>query len=335
LSYSFWFLLGQDIDRPIGGVKQIYRLAEALSTIGYRSFIIQKTTSFRPTWFNFLGRDKLRFISYDQFNKTRLNPSSDVLVLPETIINLFFNFPGIPKIVFNQNYGYTFGEKINLRSDFVWKVYSSPELVKVLCVSLADSDFLRHCLGLNTSLISRLINPIEVELFKPSFPKSRKIVYMPRKNTQHAYVVSSLLTSSDWFSDKGWSLVPLSNLTHNQIAQHLKDSFIFLAFGCPEGFGLPIAEALASGCHVVGYDGVGGSELFSLVSSTNSTHPVPYFDFHSFCQKTKSLVYSYDVDYRCSSDYDHLIESSNLIRSVYNFANFTNSVHSAFSSFKV
>tara|TARA_B100000674_G_C37618455_1_gene813139 strand:+ start:192 stop:539 length:348 start_codon:yes stop_codon:yes gene_type:complete len=35
-----------------------------------------------------------------------------------------------------------------------------------------------------------------------------------------------------------------------------------LAFGHPEGFGLPIAEAMAAGCWVVGYSGGGGQELF-------------------------------------------------------------------------
>ena len=97
---------------------------------------------------------------------------------------------------------------------------------------------------------------------------------------------------------------------------------------------MPIAEALASGCHVVGYDGVGGSELFSLVSSTYSSHPIKYFDFTSFYQKIKSLALTFDSNYKSLSDYNHLLESSNLIRSVYNFSSFTDSVASAFASFK-
>ena len=37
---------------------------------------------------------------------------------------------------------------------------------------------------------------------------------------------------------------------------------MFVALGHTEGFGLPLAEALAAGCLVAGYDGGGGRELF-------------------------------------------------------------------------
>ena len=99
---SFWFLLGQDLDRPIGGVKQIYRLAEALSNIGFRSFIVQKTSEFRPSWFTFSDADNLSFVSFEYFRNANLLQNSAVLVLPETIINLFFNFPGVPKIILTR-----------------------------------------------------------------------------------------------------------------------------------------------------------------------------------------------------------------------------------------
>ena len=42
----------------------------------------------------------------------------------------------------------------------------------------------------------------------------------------------------------------------------LRESLIFLSFSYREGFGLPPAEAMASGCIVVGYTGVGGEEFF-------------------------------------------------------------------------
>ena len=54
---------------------------------------------------------------------------------------------------------------------------------------------------------------------------------------------------------------------------------IFLSFGHPEGFGLPVAEALASQCAVVGYDGIGGRELFNLSSNYGLSEMVPYGDY--------------------------------------------------------
>ena len=40
----------------------------------------------------------------------------------------------------------------------------------------------------------------------------------------------------------------LHDLAHSEVADFLNGALLFLAFGHPEGFGLPIAEAMASGC---------------------------------------------------------------------------------------
>jgi glycosyltransferase involved in cell wall biosynthesis len=47
------------------------------------------------------------------------------------------------------------------------------------------------------------------------------------------------------------------------VADTLGGTTVFVSLGHTESFGLPVAEALASGCLVVGYDGGGGHELFS------------------------------------------------------------------------
>jgi glycosyltransferase involved in cell wall biosynthesis len=65
----------------------------------------------------------------------------------------------------------------------------------------------------------------------------------------------------------GWQGEPLAQLSHAQVAERLNGARLFLAFGHPEGFGLPIAEAMAAGCWVVGYSGGGGAELFRFGAS--------------------------------------------------------------------
>ena len=49
--YRYWLALHPDIRRPIGGVKQVHRLAEALTHLGRESRIIQDNAEFHPGWF--------------------------------------------------------------------------------------------------------------------------------------------------------------------------------------------------------------------------------------------------------------------------------------------
>ena len=50
-------------------------------------------------------------------------------------------------------------------------------------------------------------------------------------------------------------------MQHEEVACALQDSLLFLSCGHPEGFGLPLAEAIACGCLVVGYHGLGRPRL--------------------------------------------------------------------------
>ena len=57
----------------------------------------------------------------------------------------------------------------------------------------------------------------------------------------------------------GFQEIP--QLEHNQVALAMQEALIYLSCGHPEGFGLPLAEAIACGCMVVGYHGLGGRDF--------------------------------------------------------------------------
>ena len=86
---------------------------------------------------------------------------------------------------------------------------------------------------------------------------------MPRKNPDHVNAVLLGLQRANLVNSSNWHAEPLIDLSHNDVARYLNSARLFLSFGHPEGFGLPIAEAMASGCWVVGYSG-GGGRAFSL-----------------------------------------------------------------------
>ena len=83
----FWFLLQQDVDRPIGGVKQIYIVASIISDLGYSVSIVQGTSAFRPSWFP-VDRLNFRTVGNNDFSAQRLDPNIDVVVIPETFLPL-------------------------------------------------------------------------------------------------------------------------------------------------------------------------------------------------------------------------------------------------------
>ena len=289
----YWLALHPDLERPIGGVKQMHRFAEALTACGREATVIQEQASFHPGWFS----SEVSTISFKQWRKQEwrcavdLSPARDVVVLPETFLNVFERYaPGLPKLIFNQNGAYSFGTgkpKDALDPAEVLRLYQHPELLHVLCVSEHDEQLLARGLALGAAQVSRLVNGIEPELFRPGGPKRRQIAYMPRKNGRDAAIVAALLQAQPWWP--GWQLVPIHKQPQAEVARILRESLVFLAFGHPEGFGLPLAEALACGCALVGYSGLGGRELFALGAEHGVALEVAYGDWLGFVQGVAAL----------------------------------------------
>jgi len=104
-------------------------------------------------------------------------------------------------------------------------------------------------------------------IFSPDQLKENLLYWMPRKNPDHVKAVLLGMKRGGMPYNQGWKARPMNDLTHLQVAERLNAARIFLSFGHPEGFGLPVAEAMASGCWVVGYSGGGGAELFRYGAS--------------------------------------------------------------------
>ena len=81
----------------------------------------------------------------------------------------------------------------------------------------------------------------------------------------------------------------LGRLTHQEIAHELQDALVFLSTGHPEGFGLPLAEAIACGCIVVGYDGLGSRDF-----CYPALHQVPFGDILSFVNSLERSIHEFE-----------------------------------------
>jgi glycosyltransferase involved in cell wall biosynthesis len=258
-----------DVDSPIGGVKQLHRHVEHLVGLGIDAAIVTEKRGYRPGWFESTAPSA----SLDEcFSRGEFEPQTCVLLVPETYLTVdWHNFWGadlscMARVVFNQNtyYSYEFlgadGEK-GLKA-----FYDHPSVLQVLSVSENNHAFLSRNLGLADIRLSRIINAVE-PIFLSDQPKQNLLHWMPRKNPDHVRAVILGMQCGGVPYNDGWKARPLNDLTHQQVADKFNAARIFLSFGHPEGFGLPIAEAMASGCWVVGYSGGGGDELFRYGAS--------------------------------------------------------------------
>ena len=205
----------------------------------------------------------------------------------------------------------------NIQPSSVIDAYRNSDLLHVWVVSSHDKQLLSRGFGLSDKFVTALPNCIDSSLFRPDQVKAKTISYMPRKNSRDSDIVISLLSCQAWFAD--WQLLPIVNASHSEVASLLKKSLFFLSFGHPEGFGLPVAEAMSAGCSVVGYSGLGGRELFTPPSPTGieTSRSVEFGDWFGFVSALNVLIDSFYAD--TALYLESLKHYSNFISSQYSF----------------
>jgi glycosyltransferase involved in cell wall biosynthesis len=126
-----------------------------------------------------------------------------------------------------------------------------------ITVSEDSAEYLRFAFdGLRVSVVPNAIDPT---MFTPSDAVvGRRIALMPRKRPDEADQVLRLLGRRL----DGWEVDVIEGGSERDTAERLRAAAVFLAFGHREGFGLPAAEAMASGCYVIGFPAFGGREIF-------------------------------------------------------------------------
>jgi len=296
----YWLALHPDLTHPVGGVKQMHRLAETLTSLGREAVIIQADAGFHPGWF----KSSVSTIAYREWNALS-GKERDIVVLPETYIRAFGHYcPGARKVIFNQNFHYTFdaGRRDSLSvspsagppiSSTIRLYRRHKELVHVLCVSNYDALSLISGLGIHPGKVSTFPNCIDASIFVPSH-KEDLIAYMPRKNAGDVEIVLTMLRSRPGLS--GWSFQPIDGCSEAEVGNIFRRAKVFLSFGFPEGFGLPVAEAMASGCYCIGYSGLGGRELFALAQALEAGQSVEFGDWYGFVASFEDYLAQMRID---------------------------------------
>ena len=268
-----WFVC-PDTDVPSGGIRVLYRHVEHLQSAGHAAAVVHERAGFRPTWFTSTAP-----VAYADDIDAHTH---DLVVMPEIFgPHLHAIAPGVRKAVFNQNAYNTFKGYDAPATAFA---YRQPEVVGAVVVSDDNAEYLRHAFaGLDVRTVVNAIDPALFR-FRPLEEKRVRIAWMPRKNAVDAQQVLNILAARDALD--GVDVLALDGLTVAQVADALADALIFLSTGHPEGFGLPAAEAMASGCLTVGYHGMGGREFFTAETGV----PIPHGDVVAFARAVEDLL---------------------------------------------
>ncbi|HYJ22161.1 MAG TPA: glycosyltransferase [Solirubrobacterales bacterium] len=239
------YYLCPDYQEPSGGIRVIYRHVDILEQAGIPAAVLHHRTGFAARWFE----HSTRVLAAP---RVRLS-SADLLVVPEIYGPFLERLPREPTLIgFNQNAYLTYQ---HMKSG---RLPAYDRFAAALTVSPDSAEYLRFAFpDLEVSVVG---NAIDGERFHPAAgPPPRRLALLPGKRPREADELLRLLGERL----SGWEVVRIEGASEQEVAAALRGAPIFVALGLREGFGLPAAEAMASGCFVVGFPGFGGRDLFA------------------------------------------------------------------------
>ncbi|MBX7267826.1 glycosyltransferase [Micromonospora sp. Llam7] len=246
------YYLSPDDNKPSGGIRNLYRHVDLLNESGTAAAVLHSQPGFRADWFANATR-------VADAGEVTLGPS-DLLVVPEYYGPALHRLPApTRKLIFNQNAYQTFAEVPFAGTAAGAPYQDCPGVEALLTVSRDNAALLRHTFADLDVRLARVV--VDQRVFHPPARRAaRRIGHMPRRRAAEQEQLLHILRARGVLS--GWELVPIDGLTEAETAEALRGCAIFLSFSEREGFGLPPAEAMASGAYVVGFTGLGGRDFF-------------------------------------------------------------------------
>ena len=236
-------------------------------------------------------------------SKQKILPT-DILVFPEflspKIIHIINDHAFI---LFNQNIyaNSVLDNWLNLNQP----IFQHKNLLGVITNTIHGFEFLSYRFPSCTiQYIPQSINP---QLFSPHEKKEKILSFLSRKGANDLTQVLQNLFTKNLLKD--WQLIDIQKLNPKEVSQIMKKSKVYLASGTREGFGLPPAEAMACGCVVVGYHGIGGKEYFN----THTGFPIEENDLLDFLKKSSEIIENINKNFNhydsfCERATKHILE---------------------------
>ena len=234
-----------DLTFPAGGVRRLYRHVEILYRHGFDAYILHHSEGHKNRWFQ-------SFAPISYWNAKHKFSSEDVLVIPEGHVDIMRSARNLDcrVVVIALNWGNIFR---NLRIGESWRDFG---IAAIIAGSQYEHDFILSTMGLESSVI---VSGIDSDLFAPKEKMDCIVTCMPRKNPDYFHLIVSAFKAKF----RHFNTVPFVSIDmrlHEEVAEILAASSVFLAHTFPEGLSRKTLEAMASGNIVVGFAGHGSLE---------------------------------------------------------------------------
>jgi glycosyltransferase involved in cell wall biosynthesis len=281
-----------DFPQPSAGTKRLYRHVYHLNRRGYNAVIAHQTRGFELTWHEY--RVPVVWIE----DKLNIRPD-DVLVYPEGLARLMQQTRDLPcrRVVIALNWAYIHR---NLPKGETWLDYG---INQALTPSPLIKSFLEWSMGLEVTLVGNYLDTKRY-LYDPTI-KRPKISYMARKDLS-GDILHAVFNQRSRAATFSWKWKRLEDLDEHEYARHLMESLIFLATSTQEGMPTSILEAMASGCLVVGFAGVGGNDYLIGSGSDQNCILIENGNVPSFGRALDYVLKAMERDKGC---YDRIIQN--------------------------
>lgn len=239
------FYFCPDFSPPSGGTKRLYRHVFHLNRMGFTAFIVHYKKGFVLTWHNYKVpvlwlEDNLSF------------GEKDILVFPEGMPSIMKQTQHLNcrRVAIALNWAYIYGD---LPTGENWKDFG---ITQAITPSRVIKDFLERSMAIEVTLIDNFIDNLRYS-YHPE-KKKTKIAYLLRKDSYGETLRNIFEKKEGLF--KTWEWAPLKDMSEEKYSEQLGEARIYVATSFQEGMPTSVLEAMASGCVVVGFSGVGGNE---------------------------------------------------------------------------
>ena len=224
-------------------------MVEALVEAGFDAYVWHSDPSTDMSWFSHqtpvLGTPTLKL------------EKPDILVVPEMLGPSYARTAHRANVVIlNQGHFHVF-KGAGLASEWAGDYPGWPNTAAVIVTSRTIREFVDFLVEDRIPVFDVPLW-IDKDVFKPLEKKNTVVVLTRRQHEDLETLVQLLHRSSRLQS---WEILPIGQVHQAELAGVFGAARIFISLSHREGLGLPPAEAMASGCYVIGFTGGGGREF--------------------------------------------------------------------------